>query len=333
MATTILGDATGYGRVVRAQDGTVERVVETKRETDATPDELAITEVNAGIYCFDGPALLDALPRIGTDNEQGERYLPDALAIIRADGGAVAAHVAQDSAVVLGVNDRVQLAEVSALAQQRIQRTHQHAGVTIVDPASTQIEAGVMIGADTVLEPGTYLRGATVIGAGATIGPHSTLIDTTVGDGSSLVHAYAVGATVHAGVSVGPFAYLRPGTVLRDGSKVGTFVEVKNSDIGAGTKVPHLSYIGDADVGEGSNLGAATITANYDGRRKHRTTVGDGVRISVDTTLVAPVTIGDGAYTAANSAITEDVPPGALGIARPRQENIEGYAARKEADG
>jgi bifunctional UDP-N-acetylglucosamine pyrophosphorylase/glucosamine-1-phosphate N-acetyltransferase len=330
--TTHLDEPAGYGRVVRAADGTVERVVETKHEGDATADELAITEVNAGIYCFDGPALLDALPRIGTDNQQGERYLPDALALIRAAGGAVTAHVADDPAVVLGINDRVQLAEVSALAQRRIQRTHQHAGVTIVDPGSTHIEAGVMIGADTVLEPGTYLRGATAIGAGATIGPHSTLIDTTVGDGSTLVHAYATGATVHAGVSVGPFAYLRPGTVLRDGSKVGTFVEVKNSDIGAGTKVPHLSYLGDADVGEGSNLGAATITANYDGRSKHRTTIGNGVRIAVDTTLVAPVTVGDGAYTAANSAITKDVPPGALGIARPRQENIEGYAARKEAD-
>lgn len=332
MLTTHLDDPSGYGRVVRAADGSVDRVVETKHEGDATAEELAIREVNAGIYCFDGPALLDALPRVGTDNEQGERYLPEVLPLIRESGAIVAAHAVDDPALVLGINDRVQLAQVHALAQRRIQEAHQRAGVTIVDPASTQIEAGVTIGADTVLEPGTYLRGATTIGEGVTVGPATTLIDTTVGAGATVVHAYATGAEIHDGVNVGPFAYLRPGTVLREGSKVGTFVEVKNSDIGKGTKVPHLSYIGDADVGDDTNLGAATITANYDGRRKHRTTIGSRVKSAVDVSFVAPVTVGDDAWTAAGSVITEDVPEGALGVARARQKNIEGYAERKEPD-
>jgi bifunctional UDP-N-acetylglucosamine pyrophosphorylase/glucosamine-1-phosphate N-acetyltransferase len=206
------------------------------------------------------------------------------------------------------------------------------AGVTIVDPASTLIDVDVRIGADTVVEPSCFLRGATTVGAGCTIGPLTTAIDAVVGDGASVVHSYVTEAEVGPGATVGPFSFLRPGTVLRASSKAGAFVEIKNSDIGEGTKVPHLSYIGDADVGPGTNLGAATITANYDGVHKHRTTVGANVRTSVDTTLVAPVTVGDGAYTAANSAITEDVPPGALGIARARQTNIEGYAERRAAD-
>ena len=205
------------------------------------------------------------------------------------------------------------------------------AGVTIVDPASTLIEVDVRIGADTVVEPSTFLRGTTVVGERATVGPLTTVIDSTIGDESSVVHSYLQGAEVRAGASVGPFAYLRPGALLRDGAKAGTFVEIKNSDIGEGTKVPHLSYVGDTDVGPGTNLGAATITANYDGRRKHRTTIGANVRTSVDTTLVAPVTVGDGAFTGAGSVVTEDVPAGALGIARARQKNIEGYADRKAA--
>jgi bifunctional UDP-N-acetylglucosamine pyrophosphorylase/glucosamine-1-phosphate N-acetyltransferase len=335
MATTLLDDPSGYGRVVRAPDGTVERVVETKAAGanaagDATEDELAIREVNTGIFCFDGAALLDALPRVGTDNAQGERYLPEVLPILRADGRTVAAHVVDDPGLVLGVNDRAHLAQVRAIAQARILEAHMVAGVTIVNPPSTVIDAAVEIGPDTTIEPSTVLRGSTRIGAGATVGPCTTLIDTGVGDGARVLHAYATGAEVGPGASVGPFAYLRPGAVLRERSKIGTFVEVKNSEIGAGTKVPHLSYIGDADVGEGTNLGAATITANYDGFVKHRTTIGAGVRSSVDVSFVAPVTVGDGAYTAAGSVITDDVPPGALGIARERQTNIEGYAERRE---
>jgi bifunctional UDP-N-acetylglucosamine pyrophosphorylase / glucosamine-1-phosphate N-acetyltransferase len=223
---------------------------------------------------------------------------------------------------------------VRALAQRRIHEGHMRAGVTIVDPASTVIDAGVELGEDTVVEPASFLRGATRAGAGCRIGPLTTLIDAALGDDVSVPHSYVQGPVeVRDGVSIGPFAYLRPGTLLRDGAKAGTFVEIKNSDVGEGTKVPHLSYVGDADIGAGTNLGAATITANYDGRRKHRTTIGAGVHTSVDTTLVAPVTVGDGAYTGAGSVITEDVPPGALGIARERQTNIEGYAERKRDDG
>ncbi|HTA13109.1 MAG TPA: UDP-N-acetylglucosamine diphosphorylase/glucosamine-1-phosphate N-acetyltransferase, partial [Solirubrobacteraceae bacterium] len=252
-------------------------------------------------------------PRLTADNAQGELYLPQVLDLLIADGAAVRAHMVDDQRLVLGVNDRVALARVRKLAQEAIHERHMLAGVTIVDPCATAIDVDVHIGRDTVIEPFTTIRGATVIGERCTV-RHSYLIDCALEDG----------------VSVGPFGYLRPGTVLREGSRVGTFVEVKNSDIGRGARVPHLSYIGDADVGEGTNLGAATITANYDGRAKHRTSVGAGVRTGVDTTLVAPVSVGDGAYTGAGSVITEDVPPGALGMARARQSNIEGYAERAE---
>jgi bifunctional UDP-N-acetylglucosamine pyrophosphorylase / glucosamine-1-phosphate N-acetyltransferase len=331
MVTTVLEDPSGYGRVVRDARGAVERVVETKREGDATPAELEIQEVNTGVYAFDGGALLGALPRLTADNAQGELYLPQVLDLLRADGATVVAHVVRDAGLVLGVNDRVALAEVRALAQRAILEGHMRAGVTIVDPSSTWIDVDVEIGQDARIEPGTSLRGSTAVGAGATVGPHTTAIDSRIGARANVRVAWLDNATVHEAVSVGPFAYLRPGTVLGAGAKVGTFVEVKNSDIGAGAKIPHLSYIGDADVGEGTNLGAATITANYDGRSKHRTKIGRHVRTSVDTTLVAPVTVGDDAYTAAGSVITDDVPPGALGVARERQTNIEGYADRRRA--
>jgi bifunctional UDP-N-acetylglucosamine pyrophosphorylase/glucosamine-1-phosphate N-acetyltransferase len=311
MATTVLADPRGYGRVVRDGAGNVQRVVETKKAGDATAEELQIDEVNTGIYVFDGDALLSTLPRLTPDNAQGELYLPQVLDLLRADGHAVAAHVVDDPGLLLGVNDRVALAQVTALAQRAIHERHMRAGVTIVDPAATAIDVDVEIGQDTRIEPFTTLKGATRIGASCTI-RHSYILDSTIEDG----------------VSVGPFAYLRPGTHLRAGAKIGTFVEVKNSDIGSGAKVPHLSYIGDADVDEGTNLGAATITANYDGRAKHRTKIGKGVRTGVDTTLVAPVSVGDGAYTGAGSVITEDVPPGALGMARARQVNMEGFAER-----
>ena len=329
MATEVLDDPSGYGRVVRAADGTVQRVVETKTAGDATPEELRIREVNGGVYAFGARALLDALGQVRPDNAQGEYYLPDALKVLRAAGERVAAHEVDDPSLLLGVNDRVDLARVRTLAQRRINEAHMRAGVTIVDSSCASIDWGVEIGGDTVIEPGCVLRGATRIGGDCRIGPLSTLVDAVVGDGAEVLRSHLHGCEVRAGARVGPFAYLRPGALLREQSKAGTFVEIKNSDIGAGAKVPHLSYIGDADVGAGANLGAATITANYDGHSKHRTVIGAGVRTGVDTTLVAPVTVGDDAYTGAGSVITMDVPPGALGIARERQRNVDGYASRR----
>ena len=334
MLTAVLADPTGYGRVVRDGLGNVLRVVETKNAGDATVEEMLIPEVNAGVYAFSGATLVPALAQISNDNAQGEYYLPDVLTVLRTQGHSVGGHVLEDAVEMSGINDRVQLAQVAAEAQRRIQVAHMLAGATIVNPAATTIDAGVLLGEDVVIEPGTSLRGATSVGAGSTIGPHSTLIDARVGEGSKVIHAYVHDATIHDGVSVGPFAYLRPGTVLRDRSKAGTFVEIKNSDVGEGSKVPHLSYIGDADIGEDVNLGAATITANYDARTKtkRRTTIGAKVKTSVDTTLVSPVTLGDGAFTAAGSVIGQDVPPGALagspGVARSAQRNVEGYSER-----
>jgi len=329
IATMILDDPTGYGRVVRAPDGTVQRVVETKAPGDATELELHIREVNTGIFAFEGGALLPALREVHSDNAQSELYLPDVLPILRAQERSIVAHEIEDPSETLGVNDRAALATVRALAQQRIHERHMLAGVTIVDPRATVIDAGVRIGADTVIAPFSSLHGITAIGARATIGPLSTLIDARVGDDATVLHSYVQSAEIGERARVGPFAYLRPDAVLREGSKAGTFVEIKNSDIGPGSKVPHLSYIGDTDVGRDTNIGAGTITANYDGYRKHRTTIGSRVKISVDTALVAPVALGDEAYTAAGSVISKDVPPGALGVARPRQENIEGYAERR----
>jgi bifunctional UDP-N-acetylglucosamine pyrophosphorylase / glucosamine-1-phosphate N-acetyltransferase len=325
LASTELDDPSGYGRVVRRSDGSVARVVETKVIGDATSDELAIREVNAGLYAFDGPALKDALDRLTPDNAQGELYLPSVVELL----DQVAAHSFDDPGAMLGVNDRVELARVRALAQARINAEHMRAGVTLVDPATTLIDVTVGIGQDTVIQPSTFLRGTTTIGERCAIGPLTTIIDATLGDEVTVLHSYLTSCEVRDRSTIGPFAYLRPGTLLRERAKAGTFVEIKNSDIGEGTKVPHLSYIGDADVGPGTNIGAANVTANYDGVNKHRTTIGADVHTSVDTTFVAPVTVGDGAHTGANSAITDDVPPGALGIARPRQTNIEGYAERK----
>jgi bifunctional UDP-N-acetylglucosamine pyrophosphorylase / glucosamine-1-phosphate N-acetyltransferase len=329
IGTVVLDDPSGYGRVVRAPDGTVERVVETKHPGDASELELHIREVNTGLFAFDGAELLMALEQVSSDNAQGEQYLPDVLPILRAHERTVVAHELEDADDMLGINDRVALASVRRIAQQRIHEHHMLAGVTIVDPGATVIDADIEIGPDSVIAPFTSLHGATRVGAGSTVGPHATVIDTRVGDGAAIVHSYLKGADVGDRVSVGPFAYLRPGAVLREGSKAGTFVEIKNSTVGAGSKVPHLSYIGDADIGEQTNIGASTITANYDGYRKHRTTIGSRVKTSVDTTLIAPVTIGDDAYTAAGSVISADVPPGALGVARSRQKNIEGYAERR----
>jgi bifunctional UDP-N-acetylglucosamine pyrophosphorylase / glucosamine-1-phosphate N-acetyltransferase len=329
VATVVLDDPAGYGRVVRDGDGNVAKVVETKKPGDATVEQLRIREVNAGLYAFDGALLGPALERIGTDNSQGEYYLPDVLAVLAADRARVYAYALDDPLETFNINDRRELAHGRAIAQRRICETHMLAGATIVNPEATVIDVDVTLAEDVVVAPFTSLHGATSVAAGSTIGPHSTLIDARVGEGARVLHSYVVDATIGNKVSVGPFAYLRPGTVLRDGSKAGTFVEIKNSDVGAGSKVPHLSYIGDADIGEGTNIGAATITANYDGFNKHRTTIGSGVKTSVDTTLVAPVELGDDSYTAAGSVITKDVPEGSLGVARARQENVDGYADKR----
>jgi bifunctional UDP-N-acetylglucosamine pyrophosphorylase/glucosamine-1-phosphate N-acetyltransferase len=328
LATAVLDNPSGYGRVVRARDGTIERVVETKTPGDATELELRIREISTGIYAFEGAALLAALDKVGRDNAQGEEYLPDVVPIIRAGERTGVGYEVADSSE-LGVNDRVALSAVRAVAQQRIHEHHMRAGVTIVDPATTVIDVGVVIGQDAVIAPFSSLHGASEIGGGARIGPLTTLIESRVGARATVVHSYVNGADVGDGASVGPFAYLRPGAVLGVESKAGTFVEIKNSDIGPGAKVPHLSYIGDAEIGEQTNIGAGVITANYDGTSKHRTTIGAGGFVAVNTMFVAPVSLGDGAYTAAGSVITDDVPPGALGIARARQTNIEGYTERR----
>jgi bifunctional UDP-N-acetylglucosamine pyrophosphorylase / glucosamine-1-phosphate N-acetyltransferase len=329
IATAMLDDPSGYGRVIRAPDGTVDHIVETKVSGDASELELRVREVNAGLYAFDVHELLYALERVRSNNAQGEFYLPDVLPLIRGHERTVDTYQVPDPLEMLGVNDRVELARVRAAAQARIHERHMLAGATIVDPGSTVIDADVEIAQDTVIAPFTSLHGSTQIETRSTVGPLSTLIDTRVGEQASVVHSYATGAQIGERVNVGPFAYLRPGTVLRAGAKAGTFVEIKNSTVAEGAKVPHLSYIGDADIGEETNIGAGTITANYDGYRKHRTSIGARGKVSVDTMFVAPVRMGDDAYTAAGSVITEDVPPGALGVARERQQNVEGYTQRR----
>jgi bifunctional UDP-N-acetylglucosamine pyrophosphorylase/glucosamine-1-phosphate N-acetyltransferase len=327
--TTETEDPGSYGRIVRSADGDIERIVEAKSPGDATPEELAIKEVNAGTYAFAGPALADALERLDNDNAQGEYYLGDVLPILRGSGLRVAAYQAPDPGVNLGINDRADLARVADEARRRILVGHMRAGVTIEDPGATWIDADVEIAADTTILPGTTLRGRSSIGPDSTIGPMTTVVDSRIGERAAVVHSYLTGCEVGNEATVGPFAYLRPDARLGEGAKAGTFVEIKNSEIGAGAKVPHLSYIGDADVGEGSNLGASTITANYDGRDKNRTKIGKNVHTGVDTTFVAPVEVGDESYTGAGSVIAEDVPPGALGISRAEQKNVEGYAGKK----
>ncbi len=329
--TAVLDDPGDYGRVVRDGAGEIEKIVEVKAAGDATAEELEIREINSGIYCFRGQDLAEALGSIGNDNAQGEYYLPDVLPVLRGAGLSVSAHIADDPAVNLGVNNRADLATVEAEARRRILHSHMMNGVTVVDPDSTWIDADVTIGADTRIEPGTSLRGATEIGSGALLGPHSTITDCGVGDRSQVVHSVLNLCEVLEDCLIGPFSYLRPGARLEDGSKAGAFVEIKNSTIGPGAKVPHLSYVGDAEIGEGANLGAGSITANYDGTRKHRTVVGPGARIGVDTMLVAPVNVGEGAYTGAGAVIREDVPARALAVSRGDQRNIYEYAEQRRA--
>jgi len=330
LLTTDRVDPAGYGRIVRDDAGNVERIFETKHTEGLTREELAAREVNVGTYAFDAGALFDALDKVGLEN--GERYLTGVFPAIRDGGGTVAAHITDDPDAAIGVNDRAGLMRAEEAAQRRLAAEHARAGVTFLQPGTTRLEVGVTIGRDTVLGPGTVLEGTTAVGEGCELGPHTTARDATIRDGAAVLHSFVLGAEVGAGAKIGPFSYLRPGTVIGEDAKVGAFVEVKNSDIGAGAKVPHLSYIGDADVGEKSNLGASTITANYDGRKKHRTKLGKSVKTGVHTSLVAPLDVGDEAYTGAGSTITDDVPEGALAIARERQRNIEGYANRVEED-
>ncbi len=331
MLTIELDDPGSYGRVVRGAAGEVERVVEAKAGGDATAEELSIREVNAGTYAFDAAPLAQALVELSNDNAQGEYYLTDVFAALRAAGQVVGGHLADDTGATMGVNDRAELAAVEAETRRRIIERHMRAGVTVVDPASTWIDVDVEIGADARLEPGTSLRGRTEVGAGAVVGPLSTLIDSKLGARARAPHSYLLECEILEECSVGPFAYLRPGAALEAGAKAGAFVEIKNSRLGGGAKVPHLAYVGDADVGPGSNLGAGTITANYDGFRKHRTVIGANARIGVDTMLVAPVEVGDSAYTGAGAVIQDDVPDGALAVSQNEQRNIDGYAERRSA--
>ncbi|MBC3988249.1 bifunctional UDP-N-acetylglucosamine diphosphorylase/glucosamine-1-phosphate N-acetyltransferase GlmU [Streptomyces sp. AC563] len=325
--TAEVPDATGYGRIVRdAASGAVTAIVEHK---DASDSERAIREINSGVFAFDAQLLTDALGKVRTDNSQGEEYLTDVLGILREAGHRVGASVAADHHEIVGINNRVQLAEARKLLNERLLREAMLSGVTIVDPASTWVDVTVTFEPDALIHPGTQLIGATHVAAHAEVGPHSRLTNTTVDAGATVSNTVADGARIGAGATVGPYAYLRPGTDLGPKSKAGAYVEMKNAQVGEGSKVPHLSYVGDATIGEYSNIGAASVFVNYDGEKKHHTTVGSHCRTGSDNMFVAPVTIGDGAYTAAGSVITKNVPPGSLAVARGQQRNIEGWVARK----
>ncbi|PRY58109.1 UDP-N-acetylglucosamine pyrophosphorylase /glucosamine-1-phosphate N-acetyltransferase [Knoellia remsis] len=326
--TANLDNPQGYGRIIRDTDGAVAGIVEQK---DATEEQRAITEINSGIYAFDAAVLREALGRVGTDNAQGEKYLTDVLGIAREAGRPVGAHLIDDLWQTEGVNDRVQLATLGRELNRRNTERWMREGVTIVDPATTWIDVDVTIGRDATILPNTQLLGATTIGAGATIGPDTTLTDTEVGERAEVKRTEANLAEIGPEASVGPFSYLRPGTVLGAKGKIGGFVETKNAQIGDGAKVPHLTYAGDVTIGEGANIGAGTIFANYDGVAKHHTTVGKHSFVGSDTVIVAPVDIADGAYVAAGSTLTGDVEPGQIAVARGRQKNVDGWVARARA--
>ena len=324
--TAEVPDPFGYGRIVRSHDGMVSRIVE---EKDASDAEREISEINSGVYVFDIASLRDSLGKITTNNSQKEEYLTDVIRILTSEGKKVSAYCIEDFTETLGINDRAQLADCAALMRERINHALMVSGVTIIDPESTWIDVTVEIDRDVEIRPGTSLQGASRIASQAIIGPRTTLIDTQVGSNSEVIESFCASTIIASDVRVGPFAHLRQGTSLSSHSRVGSFVEIKNSELGEGSKVPHLSYVGDATIGQESNIGAATVFVNYDGVEKHRTVVGDHVRIGSDSMLVAPVTIGDGAYTAAGSVITEDVPAGALGLGRARQVNILGWVLKK----
>jgi len=319
-------DPTGYGRIVRGDDDSLLRIVE---ERDADEIQREIIEVNSGVYAFDAAKLASAIGKLKNDNSQGELYLTDVLEILRNEGGKIAAVLIDDFIEILGVNDRVQLAESAALLRDRINEDLMRAGVSIMDPMTTWIDATAVIESDVTIYPGTAILGKTTIASGAVIGPRAVLESCTVLNDAKIIESHCFEATIGKGANVGPYSYLRAGTKLLSGSKVGAYVEMKNATLGEGSKVPHLSYVGDAIIGEGTNIGAATIFVNYDGVEKHYSVVGDHVRIGSDSMLVAPVTIGDGAYTAAGSVITEDVPAGAIGVGRAKQRNVLGWVLRK----
>ena len=319
-------EPTGYGRIIRDDSNELLRIVE---EKDATDDEKFVFEINSGVYAFDGEKLAASIGQLTNANAQGELYLTDVIGILKSAGESIAAIMIDDFTETLGVNDRVQLAESAAMLRDRINEGWMRAGVTIVDPTTTWIDSTVELSQDVTVHPGTAILGSTKVATGAVIGPRTTLTDCVVKEGAQVLESIAIHTVIGEGAIVGPFTYLREGTQLGDSTKAGAFVEMKNAVVGTGSKIPHLSYVGDATIGEGSNIGAATVFVNYDGVEKHHTTVGDQVRIGSDTMLVAPVSIGDGAYTAAGSVITEDVPAGAIGIGRAQQRNVLDWVLRK----
>ncbi|MFM9134547.1 MAG: bifunctional UDP-N-acetylglucosamine diphosphorylase/glucosamine-1-phosphate N-acetyltransferase GlmU [bacterium] len=324
--TADLADPDGYGRIVRDGQGMLSAIVEHR---DADEETRRIREINAGMYAFDPRALVPALGRLSTANAQGEEYLTDVIGMLSDERAPVAALKVPDSDEILGVNDRLQLAEAAALMRDRVNRRWMLDGVSMLEPDSVWIDIDVDLSRDVTLLPQTALRGPTAVASGARIGPGVTLVSCEVGEGATVMHAWCELAVIAAGATVGPYTYLRPGTSIGAGAKAGAFVEMKNSELGERAKVPHLSYVGDAVIGEGSNIGAATVFVNYDGVDKHPTVVGRHARIGSDTMLVAPVIVGDGAYTAAGSVITEDVPPGAMAVGRARQRTIEGWVERR----
>ncbi|AOT03835.1 bifunctional UDP-N-acetylglucosamine diphosphorylase/glucosamine-1-phosphate N-acetyltransferase GlmU [Arthrobacter sp. U41] len=320
--TAVLDDATGYGRILRAADGSVTGIREHK---DATDTERDIREINSGIYAFDAAVLRDSLAHVTTDNAQGEKYLTDVLSLARAAGGRVAAVVTEDRWQVEGANDRVQLSALGAELNRRTVEAWMRAGVTVLDPATTWIDATVTLDEDVRLLPNIQLHGTTTVARDAVVGPDTTLTDVRVGEGAKVVRTHGSGSTIGAKASVGPFTYLRPGTVLGETGKIGAFYETKNVTIGRGSKLSHLGYAGDAEIGEDTNIGCGNITANYDGEKKHRTVIGSGVRTGSNTVFVAPVRVGDGAYSGAGAVIRRDVPPGALVLSLAKQQNSEGW--------
>lgn len=328
LLTTRMPDPTGYGRIVRDRDGAVARIVE---EKDCTAEERRIDEVNTGTYCFDSAVLFAHLDRLGTENAQGEYYLTDMVSVFNGEGLTVSALTTDDPLETLGVNSRVQLAEATKVLQRRINTRWMADGVTMTDPDLVWIGPDVELARDVEVLPMTSLMGVTTVGEGSVLGPNTRITDSSVGRGATVDSSILVEARVGDGATVGPVSYLRPGAILESKAKAGTCVEIKNSVVGEGSKVPHLSYIGDATIGAGANIGAGTITCNYDGFRKHATVIGDGAFVGSDTMLVAPVRIGTGAVTGAGSAITRDVPDGALAVERTEQRTVEGFAERRRA--
>ncbi|MGN2635952.1 bifunctional UDP-N-acetylglucosamine diphosphorylase/glucosamine-1-phosphate N-acetyltransferase GlmU [Nocardia takedensis] len=327
--TFVPSDPNGYGRIIRDAQGGIAEIVE---HADATPEQSALTEVNSGVYAFDAEVLRAMIGRLSTANAQHELYLTDVLRLAREAGHPVHGARLVDAAKVTGVNDRVQLSQATRTLNRYILERHMRAGVTVVDPATTWVDVNVRIGRDAVLRPGVQLFGDTVVGEDAEIGPDSTLTDVTVGDGARVVRTHGEGASIGPGATIGPYSYLRPGTMVGESGKLGAFVETKNASIGAHSKVPHLTYVGDATIGEYSNIGASSVFVNYDGVRKHHTVVGSHVRTGSDTMFIAPVTVGDGAYTAAGTVLRRSVPPGALAVSGGPQKNIEGWVQRQRPD-